>query len=158
MRKAQSETLYSDAVEAEASGNTEKAIEEYREALKLDPTSALLAYRLAMLLDKKGDAVSERAVLEQAVSNNPRMAVAYNQIGYLAFSGGDNKTAIQEFMRAVQIDPGYTKAWMNLAAAYCVESEFGKAREAVGHVLEIDPSDPRARELAARLEPVGTQR
>lgn len=142
------------ADKARADGNFSQAAVDYRQALSLDPTEPLLAYRLAMALDKTGDLTGERAALEQAVNNNPHMAAAQNQLGYLDFSAGNAESAIQHFQFATEADAGYTQAWMNLAAALCLEYKWEDARAALAHVLQIDPSNPQANELLQRLNSI----
>ena len=148
---------YHQANQAQAAGNYSQAAGYYREALSVDPMEPLLAYKLAMALDKTGDLAGERTALEQAIKDNPQMAVAQNQLGYLDFSAGNTESAVRQFQSAVQADPGFTKAWMNLAAALCVQSKWEDARSALGHVLELDPGSAPAHELIQRIDSIETQ-
>lgn len=158
LNQAQAATKSLEGERAETAGNIPEAVSDYREAFRLDPSAALLAYRLAMLLDKTGDSSGERAALEQAISDNPQMAVAYNQLGYVESVAGDTDAAIRNFRYAVQADPGYAKAWMNLAAELCLNSQWTAAREALRHTLELNPSDRSAQELLRRLDDTGPKR
>jgi tetratricopeptide (TPR) repeat protein len=142
---------------AGAAGNYGRAAADYRQALDLDPQEPLLAYKLAMALERTGDRAGERAALEQAVRSNPHMAAAQNQLGYLDSVGGSTDSAIDRFQLAVQADPGYTKAWMNLAAELCLESRWQDARAALAHVLELDPSSPPGHALLQRLNEIDPQ-
>lgn len=141
----------------QASGNFSQAAVDYREALRIDPTEPLLAYRLAMALDKTGDVAGERAALEQALRDDPQMAVAQNQLGYLDSVANRTDSAISHFRRAVQADPGYTKAWINLAASLCMESRWLEARSTLTQLLAIDPNNTSARELLERIGAAGTE-
>ncbi|HTW81079.1 MAG TPA: tetratricopeptide repeat protein [Terracidiphilus sp.] len=145
---------YRQADQAQAAGNYSQAAEYYRQALSVDPNEPLLAYRLAMALDKTGDVAGERTALEQAINDNPQMAVAQNQLGYLDFSAGNTEPAIKHFQLAVQADPDFTKAWMNLAAALCVQSKWEDARSALRHVLELDPGSAPAHQLLQRIDSI----
>ena len=102
-----------------------------------------------MALDKTGDVAAERTALEQAIKDNPQMAVAQNQLGYLDYSAGITESAVRQFQTAVQADPGFTKAWINLAAALCVQSKWEDARSALRHVLKLDPGSAPAHELSS---------
>lgn len=143
--------------QAQAAGNFQQAAADYREAVELDPAEPLLAYKLAMALDKSGNRTEERAALEQALRDDPHMAVAQNQLGYLDSVDGSTDSAIHRFQLAVQTDPGYTKAWMNLAAELCLESRWQDARAALARVLELDPSNQPAHTLLQRLNEVDPQ-
>ncbi|MGA6950749.1 MAG: tetratricopeptide repeat protein, partial [Candidatus Sulfotelmatobacter sp.] len=129
---------YHQAGQAQAAGNYSQAAEYYRQALSAEPTEPLLAYELAMALDKTGDVAAERTALEQTIKDNPQMAVAQNQLGYLDYSARITESAVRHFQLAVQADPGLTKAWMNLAAGLCLQSKWEDARSALRHVLELD--------------------
>jgi tetratricopeptide (TPR) repeat protein len=151
LNESRAATKSYEADQAQADGNFAQAAADYREALGMDPTEPLLAYRLAMALDKTRDVAGERSALEQALHVNPRMAVAQNQLGYLDSVDGNTDAAVQHFQLAVEADPGYTKAWMNLAAAQCMESKWHDARSALAHVLELDPGSVPAHDLLQQI-------
>ncbi len=132
-------------------GDPHKAEILYREAVAASPKDALLAYKLATALDRTGDTVAERAALEQAIQIDPDMAIAQNQLGYLASRGGDSAAAEEHFRQAVRAAPGFTEAWVNLAATLGMESRFSEAREAVASALKLDPKNADALQLRQEL-------
>lgn len=150
--RAQAAAKAESGARAEATGDLQQAIADYRDAVSLDSQEPLLDYKLAMALDKSGDRAGERAALEQAIRIDPRMPRAQNQLGYLDSRDGNAGPAIEHFRLAVQAYPGYTTAWMNLAAALCLESRWQEARDALNHVLELDPNNAAAKDLMQRLE------
>ncbi len=134
-----------------ASGDPKRAVALYRDALAVLPDSALLNYKLSTALDKTGDAGAERDALQKAVQIDPKMAIAHRQLGYLAFNDGDFATAEEQFREAVQAAPGFTDAWISLAATLATESRRPEALEAVHHALEIDPHNANALALQKDL-------
>ena len=140
------------ADQALAAGRLEQAIALYRNASEIDPDEPLLAYKLAMALNKNGDLAGERTALARAIQLNPHFALAQNQLGYLDSQDGDTGSAGRHFRLAVEADPGYANAWMNLAATLFLESQWGEAKVAVGHVLLLDPSNLRAKALNEQLD------
>jgi tetratricopeptide (TPR) repeat protein len=157
LNKEIASSKYHQAGQAQAAGNYSQAAVYYRQALSAEPTEPLLAYELAMALDKTGDVAAERTALEQAIKDNPQMAIAQNQLGYLDYSAGITESAVHHFQSAVEADPGFTKAWINLAAALCVQSKWEDAMSALRHVLELDPSSAPAHELIQRIDSIETQ-
>lgn len=147
--KAATESSLAD--QAQASGNFAEAAVHYREALRLAPNEALMAYRLAMALDQAGDRAGERSSLTQAIEDNPRMAEAQNQLGYLDYLDGQTDIAIEHFRLSTQADPAYTKAWINLAAALCLTEQWKEARASLEQVIAIDPGNPAARQLLQQI-------
>jgi tetratricopeptide (TPR) repeat protein len=139
------------------SGDPAKAVALYREALTAYP-SASLAYKLAMALDRTGATEEERTVLEQAVQIDPDFALAQNQLGYLASRGGDTASAEEHFRQAVRASPGYTQAWVSLAATLGMESRFPEAQEAIASALRVDPNNAEAQQLRKDLAAAQAQR
>ena len=125
-------------------GDAQKAIVLYREALELTPDDAQLQYKLAVALDQIGDVPGETAALEKAIQLNPGLAVAHNQLGFLASKQGDPIAAEKHFREAVRAAPGFAEAWVNLAATLGLQSRFTEADAAVGSALKLDPKNPQA--------------
>jgi Flp pilus assembly protein TadD len=143
--------------QAAAAGNPQQTVEDYREALALDPQEPVLAYKLALALDKSGDHAGERAALRQALDLDPHMAVAQNQLGYLDAGDGNAAAAIQHFQLAVQADPAFSKAWVNLAATLCLESEWAEARDALHHAVELEGDSDSAKALLQQIDAMEAQ-
>lgn len=134
------------------SGDTAKAIADYREALEATPEDAQVAYKLAMALDKSGDTAGERTALEQTVKNDPGFALAQNQLGYLDSQQGDPASAEEHFRAAVKAAPAYTQAWISLAATLGMQSRYSEAEEALASALKIEPDNVDALQLRKDLD------
>jgi tetratricopeptide (TPR) repeat protein len=134
-----------------AEGDPKKAVALYRDAVAVLPESALLSYKLSVALDRIGDTAAEQKALQKAVQIDPDMAIAHHQLGYLAFSSGDPAAAEAQFREAVRAAPGYTDAWISLAATLGTESRYPEAQQAVQRALEIDPHNAKAMELQKDL-------
>lgn len=133
-------------------GDAQKAIALYREALAATPKDALLNFKLAMLLDSTGNSAEEQLpLLQQAIESDPTFALAQNQLGYLESREGDFASAEEHFRLAVQSAPGYTEAWVNLAAALGMESRFAEALKAATSALRLDPKNSQALQLRQSL-------
>ena len=85
------------AEEAIAAGDKQKAAALYREACAALPSDASLSYRLALVLQDLNDVAGERTALDQAVKANPKYAPAEYQLGYLASRDGDTAAAEKLF-------------------------------------------------------------
>ncbi|KAA6456616.1 tetratricopeptide repeat protein [Acidobacteria bacterium AB60] len=132
-------------------GKVQEALTHYREAAEEEPGNASYHYRLAMAMERAGDGGGEREQLEKAVALDPKLAGAQNALGYLMSRGGEVDGAVQHFRMAVEAAPGWTEAWINLAAELAVGSHYAEAREAVGKALELDPANAQAKELRDQL-------
>jgi tetratricopeptide (TPR) repeat protein len=135
------------AEEALNSGNWQKAVTLYREALQANPDDALLNFKLSAALHGVGDTSGERAALEKAIQIDPDMAIAQNQLGYLDSRSGDSAAAEAHFRQAVRAAPAFMEAWINLAATLGMESRFPEAENAIASALKLEPNNSHALQL-----------
>ena len=89
---------------------------------------------------------------------DPGFALAQNQLGYLASHSGDSASAEEHFRLAVQAAPGYTQAWISLAATLGMESRFPEAQEALASALKLEPDNAEALQLRKDLTAAQEQR
>jgi Flp pilus assembly protein TadD len=132
-------------------GKVKEALGHYRDAADGQPGNANYRYKLAIAMERDGDSKGEREQLEQAVKLDPKLAGAQNALGYLLSRGGEVDGAVAHFKMAVEAAPGWTEAWINLAAELAVGSHFSEARQAVDKALELDPDNAQAKELRDQL-------
>jgi tetratricopeptide (TPR) repeat protein len=150
----------SKAAEAEVNlgkGDVQKAVELYSEAFAATPQNALLGYKYAMALDKANNLDAEHDILEKVVAIDPQIALAQNQLGYLDSRRGDNTSAEKHFVLAVQAAPGFTQAWISLAATLGMESKFPQAQQAIANALRLDPDNTQAQQLSHDLQTAQSQ-
>ena len=89
--------------------------------------------------------------LEQAVKIDPGFALAQNQLGYLDSRSGDPASAEEHFRAAVSAAPGYTQAWISLAATLGMESRFPKRRKPWPALSRLEPDNAEALQLRKDL-------
>jgi tetratricopeptide (TPR) repeat protein len=63
-----------------------------------------------------------------------------NNAGVLSYHQGAYDTSVQQFRRALELDPSLAEAWNNLALAHTEMRRDGEALEAFKKALELDPS------------------
>jgi len=63
-----------------------------------------------------------------------------------------DKLAEHEFLKAIEIDPGHVDARLLLSLLYADCGELQKTAEQLRKVLEIDPTNARARKFLKRIE------
>jgi tetratricopeptide (TPR) repeat protein len=146
------------AAEAARTGDKQRAVSLYREAIAVVPNDAGLLYRLAQVLSDMNNTKDERTVLEQAVTVDPGFAMAQYQLGYLDSLDGDRAGAEQRLRQAIKASPGYVQAWIALATTLAMESRFPDALQAVDSALKIAPDNSEALELRKNLVAAQAQR
>ena len=118
-------------------GNTQAAIDEYKNAADLDPTSARIALELsAMLLqeEKVKEALSwakKSAKLADSVSVHLLLGRIYTALE-------DQDAAIKEYERVIKLDPEGQASYLLLASLYMKAGKFPRAAQALEKLLEKD--------------------
>lgn len=101
------------AVIAQGKGDTERAVELYREALQLRPEpKARIGF--ASVLMAKGDYEEAGEQLLLALQDDPRNVSAHNSYGLYLLFKGDPQGAVACFEKALLLDPDNTSARQNL--------------------------------------------
>ena len=73
---------------------------------------------------------------------DPRSADALVNLGVVQRRQGDLVEAVQSYRRAIEINPGSTSAYQNLAVLHFSEGRVDKALEILEWVEENLPGDP----------------
>jgi tetratricopeptide (TPR) repeat protein len=100
------------------------------------PENALAHYYYAMSLlkgakESDNSAIGQpaEALLEKAVTIDPKLAEAYLQLGILYFERGDYAAAIRAYQNAIEVSPKLGSAHYRLALAYKRVGEDAKAQQ-----------------------------
>jgi superkiller protein 3 len=86
------------------------------------------------------------ACYQKALRLNPRLAIAYNNLGILYDHIGEVPKAIQMYRREIALDPNSTKAYINLANAYDETDRPDSAMFCYRKALALDPRNVDAYE------------
>jgi tetratricopeptide (TPR) repeat protein len=113
-----------DAMEYEARGtlylvtNSQRAIADYSEAIRLDPNLAVAYYYrgLAYAYDEEHDRAM--ADFSEAISLDPKYMLAYAGRGASYAYKNEHHRAIEDYGVAIRLDPKYAMAYKNRALAY----------------------------------------
>ncbi len=89
---------------------------------------------------------------EAVVRLNPRMTKAYIVLGLVDDYGGDASDAIQEYHKALEIDPQNLQARLQLANALYTERKLDAAHQQVEQLLAAAPNSSAGRYELARIE------
>jgi Flp pilus assembly protein TadD len=155
---ALSDAHNSRGIELADRGWLDEAVKEFQKAIELDPDSAHAHDNLATVFSEKKlwrEALQEYLT---AIRLEPDSATAhYNLACFLAAHGGD--MAVAEYQEALEQDPGYPDANLNLALTYADQDKLEDATRELRRAIELAPKDAFPRhELAAILMDEGDYR
>jgi len=122
-----------------AMGESDKAIELYQSALKIDPNYVPARYDLAVAYRGLGEVEKAIQEYEKVLKINPRFPEALSNLGGQYFRQGLVDQAITYFRRAIEVYPNFIQALSNLGAAL---NKQGKYQEALPHLKKALALDP----------------
>jgi Flp pilus assembly protein TadD/peroxiredoxin len=119
------------------------AIVAFERAAQASPSASTL-YRLGTLLSKSGESARARAAFERALSMQPDLAEASNDLGALLAQSGELEAAITHFRAALASTPEYPDALNNLGYALLLSGHDEEARALYVRALALQPDFPEA--------------
>jgi len=112
------------------------AIDHLRFALGGDARNATAYADLARIYHEMGQLDLARQVCENAILFGIDEAPLHNRLGLISLADDDVITAYKEFQRAVQLDPEFLDAWMNIGAMALNFRDYQAAHHAFETVLK----------------------
>ncbi len=126
-------------------GRYEEAIDELKEALRLDPGYIEVHNNLAVTYDKMNRFEEAIAELEEALRLNPAYIEAHSNLGNIYARAGMYEEAIKELHEALRLNPGYAVAHNNLGNIYALQEKKHKACKEFEEALHLNPDYACAR-------------
>jgi len=139
-----------------------KAIEHYRQALKLNPSAAMILGELTDLYIQTGRVQDAIAQAEDVLKDNPGDLDARRTLGRIytraiASPQGGNvdqtmvARAIEQYKKIVEGEPKDADSWVMLGRLYGVSNESEESEKAFDQALKADPDNEDAQTLSAML-------
>jgi tetratricopeptide (TPR) repeat protein len=122
-------------------GKIEAAISQFQKALKLNPTFTTADNNLKRALAIQEEFKKEIARLQQLLKDDPENVGLHFQLGNLYFRKGDQIQAMQQYNKAIQLDPKFVPALNNMALLTAANEEYYKALTIFFDVLKYTPDD-----------------
>ncbi|VVB86413.1 Photosystem I assembly protein Ycf3 [uncultured archaeon] len=126
-------------------GRYEEALEELREALRLNPGYIEVHNNLAVTLDKMGKHDEAFGEIQEVLSLNPGYVEAHSNLGNMYAGSGRYEEAIGELCEALRLNPGYAVAHNNLGYVYAVQKRYPEAIGEFQEALRLDADYAQAR-------------
>jgi tetratricopeptide (TPR) repeat protein len=127
-------------------GNRKGAIEQYRQALKLDPNLPGLHFELAELLYSSPDHALQaqaKAQYEAALHVNEFDAQAEYRLGEIAQRANNLKEAALHYSRALEIRPDYPEVMSSYAQILLLQDHRKEAVALLERSIKLDPTSPK---------------
>jgi tetratricopeptide (TPR) repeat protein len=128
-------------------GNRKGAIEQYRQALKLDPSLPGLHFELAELLYSSPDPALQaqaKAQYEAALHVNKFDAQAEDRLGEIAEKAGDLKEAALHYSRSLEIRPDDAEVMSSYAQVLLHQNQRKEAVALLERAIKLNPTSAKA--------------
>ncbi|WP_324025989.1 tetratricopeptide repeat protein [Maribacter sp. BPC-D8] len=102
-------------------GQDEKALEAYQAARKNDPEDVNLILNEANLYFKQGNKDKFKELMAQAIALAPDNPDLHYNVGVISMEQDNYADARVSYKKAIEIDPKYTNAYLNLSTTYVNE-------------------------------------
>lgn len=132
-----------------ANGDLEKAVSLLNPLLEHDPNDAIALNFIGLIHLETRNFHLAYQYLRRALQEKVNIAPIWCNFGLAAHELLRNEEAKAAYMKAVECDPNYIKAYVNLAAVLIEEAKWDEAEKACEMAREIDPkSDMPLKNLA----------
>jgi tetratricopeptide (TPR) repeat protein len=122
---------------------TAKAQQEFKTAVKLDPTSEDAVTTLAYLYNEQGNGKKAVEILN-SVPDGERTSKLYSALGFTYEQQKDYKQAIAAYKQAVDQDKDNLDAMRGLAQNLMNDGQTDAALEQYKQIVDADPQDPQS--------------
>lgn len=125
-------------------GQLDRAIDHYREALRIDPDYVPAYNNLGLALAARGELETAIEYYRQALRIYPAYAEAHANLATALLNRGELETAIDHYRKALQLNPADANAHNNLGLALASQGEFQGAVRHFRRALELSPTGSQA--------------
>jgi predicted CXXCH cytochrome family protein len=121
------------------SGQLDKALPLYEEAVKRGPQSLLALQRLGFALRDAGQLTRAVETLKRGLAIDERDASSWHQLGLAYLGQGSATDAVAAFQKAVQLDPDMFETHNSLGGMFLESGNFARAEPAFREAIRILP-------------------
>jgi Flp pilus assembly protein TadD len=122
------------------SGDNARAIEDYTEAIRLDPANTEFYSSRASVYAESGDDARAIEDYSQAIRLEPANARFYAKRALAYYLSGESARAIEDFTKAIRLGLAYDEAhdwyrWLNR------KEDYGRAVDELTEAIRFDPAN-----------------
>jgi len=136
--------LFSQGLNKFNRGDYRRAIEDFNQALRINPDFAEAYHYRGRSRYKKGDYLGAIHDYSQVLRINPGNAEAYSNRGLVRAELGDRWGAMQDYKQALEIDSKHIKTYLNRSSLRVQLEDYQGAIADCNAVLHINPNLPKA--------------
>ncbi len=121
------------------SGRAEKAIEEFKQLIEVDPTARSYAF-LGLCYRQLGRFDEAQKYFQEGLKKDPRNPACLFNIGYIEERQGNHEAAEQRFQEVLRLSPDNAEALLELANLRITSKRYAEAAELLRKYVRVSPS------------------
>lgn len=126
------------------SGDPDKALEDYKKSLELDPAFLLSLPEAGKIYMKKKDLNNAVVYYKKAFELGTTDVIALYNYGSCLFNLGKNDEALKVYEKLISIDPNYPDSYYQLGIIYMGLNDNAKAKEYLEKFITMAPENENA--------------
>ena len=142
-RRAEALAHYATAASIELNKGIEAALDEYRQALELDPHNVALASRLANLYLARKESAKAVTMLEATARANPNAADAWFWLGAAQRLSDQPSKAVAAFRQTLNVEPSHLGATHELVELLLEQNQIAEAASVLDAAFRQRSDDSR---------------
>jgi predicted CXXCH cytochrome family protein len=119
------------------SGQIDKALPLYEEAVRREPTSLIALQRFGIALRSAAQPTQAAGILKRALAIDARDAASWHQLGLVYLDQGLRSDALSAFQKAVELDPDLSEAYNSLGGLLLESGRLMQAETAFRQAIAI---------------------
>lgn len=144
---------YRIAAAFESEENAKEALTYYTRAIELAPFDLNFQNKFGASLMANNQAVRAKATFEFIVSQDPGQHQALSNLGFLYLTlYNDTASAAKFYHKALNLNPDYEQAAMNLAGLYIYSLKYSEAILILKGIVKKNPLNQKAKELLVQIK------
>jgi len=118
------------------SGRAEKAIEEFKQLIEMDPTPRSYAF-LGLCYRQLGRFDEARKYFEEGLKKDPRNPSCLFNIGYIEERQGNHQAAEQRFQEVLRLSPDHAESLLELSNLRIASKRYAEAAELLRKYVRV---------------------
>ena len=122
----------------------DSAIDQYSNAIELDPNYVEAYYFRALVYSSKGDYANAIKDFDQVIVLQPKAGVAYDSRGEAFYYQDDYDAAIRDHEKAIELGFDKVTSFGHLGRAYLAKHDFERAIQEYDKMIALQPNNANA--------------
>ena len=132
-------------------GNNAEAINYLKQSIVLKPLALDFKQKLSTAYLAEKNIEQAKKLSLEIIAENPRFALAYFNLGYIAMQEGQLKLAQNYLQKAIELNPDHPQSLINLAVTLYQQNQKNGIQPLLKHALKLEPNNTQVKAMIEDL-------